>query len=231
MEAAEKGVNLDYIRRLWPGKFASEDEVFDHIRPGHRIFIGTACGEPQYLVRALINYIERKPNAFFDAELIQVWTLGIAPYEDEKFKDNFRLNSFFIGESIREAVNRAAADYTPIFLSSVPDLFVRGIIPIDVALIQTSPPDSGGNMSLGISVDIVKAAVETASLAVAQVNSNMPFVYGDGIINIGDVDFLLPHDESLLKYRDLVPGDVAQRIGRYVARTGRGWVHPSGGIR
>lgn len=192
--------------------------MFDHIRPGYRIFIGTACGEPQYLVRALIDYIERKPNAFFDAELVQVWTLGIAPYADEKFKDNFRLNSFFIGDSIRSAVNKAAADYTPIFLSSVPDLFGWGIIPIDVALIQTSSPDSRGNMSLGVSVDIVKAAVEVASLVVAQVNSNMPFVYGDGVINIRDVDFLLPHDEPLLEYIDLVPGDVAQRIGRYVAR-------------
>jgi acyl-CoA hydrolase/GNAT superfamily N-acetyltransferase len=218
MEPAEKDVNSDNIRRLWPEKFASEDKVFDQIRPGYRIFIGTACGEPQYLVRALIDYIERKPTAFFDAELVQVWTLGIAPYADEKFKDNFRLNSFFIGDSIRGAVNKAAADYTPIFLSSVPDLFIRGIIPIDVALIQTSPPDSSGNMSLGVSVDIVKAAVETASLVVAQVNSNMPFVYGDGVINIRDVDFLLNHDETLLEYRDLVPGDVAQRIGRYVAR-------------
>ena len=218
MEATGNGVNLDDIRKLWPEKFASEEKVFDHIRPGHRIFIGIACGEPQYLVRALIDYIKRKPNAFFDAELVQMWTLGIAPYADEKFKDNFRLNSFFIGDSIRGAVNKAAADYTPIFLSSVPDLFIRGIIPIDVALIQTSQLDSSGNMSLGVSVDIVKAAVETASLVVAQVNSNMPFVYGDGVINVRDVDILLPHDEPLLEYRDLVPGDVAQRIGRYVAR-------------
>lgn len=218
MDAAENGANLDNIRRLWPEKFASEDNVFGHIRPGHRIFVGTACGEPQYLVRALIDYIERKPNAFFDAELVQVWTLGIAPYANEKFKDNFRVNSFFIGDSIRGAVNKAAADYTPIFLSSVPDLFVRGVIPVDIALIQTSPPDQSGNMSLGVSVDIVKAAVDTASIVVAQVNSNMPFVYGDGIINIEDVDFLLPFDEPLLEYRDTVPGDVAQRIGCYVAR-------------
>jgi acyl-CoA hydrolase len=144
MKAAGKGLNLNDIKKLWPEKFASEEKVFDHIRPGHRIFIGTACGEPQYLVLALIDYIERKPTAFFDAELVQVWTLGIAPYANEKFKDNFRLNSFFIGESIRSAINKAAADYTPIFLSSVPDLFFRGIIPIDVALIQTSPPDSNG---------------------------------------------------------------------------------------
>ncbi len=218
MEATKNSVNLDNIRRLWPEKFAPEDKIFDNIRPGYRIFIDTACGEPQYLVQALIDYIERKPTAIFDAELVQVWSLGIAPYADAKFKDNFRLNSFFIGDSIRGSVNKAAADYTPIFLSSVPDLFVRGMIPLDVALIQTTPPDSSGNMSLGVSVDIVKAAVETASLVVAQINSNMPFIYGDGVINIQDVDFILPHDEPLLEYQDIVPGDVAQRIGRYVAR-------------
>ena len=94
MKAAEKGLNLNDLKRLWPEKFASEEKIFDHIHPGYRIFIGTACGEPQYLVRALIDYIERKPTAFFDAELLQVWTLGIVPYTDEKFKDNFRMNSF-----------------------------------------------------------------------------------------------------------------------------------------
>ena len=87
-----------------------------------------------------------------------------------------------------------------------------------MALIQTSPPDCDGNLSLGVSVDIVKAAMETASLVVVQVNSNMPFVYGDGIINIRDVDFLLHRDEPLLEYRDSVPGDIAQRIGKHVAR-------------
>ena len=146
-------------------KLKSADEAIRAIRSGQRIFIGSSCGEPQYLVRSLINYVERKPTALFDAELVQVWSLGIAPYTDEKFKDNFRLNSFFITENSRNAINRAAADYTPIFLSAVPELFARGIVPIDVALIQTSLPDSDGNMSLGISVDIVKAATKTASLS------------------------------------------------------------------
>ncbi len=218
MDGSEKSVNWAEIKKRWPDKFASEEKIFDHIHPGNRIFIGTACGEPQYLIRALIDFIERKPTAFFDAELVQVWSLGIAPYTDEKFKDNFRLNSFFITENSRNAVNIATADYTPIFLSSVPDLFARGIIPIDVALIQTSPPDSDGNMSLGISVDIVKAAAKAASIVVAQVNSQMPFIYGDGVINIQDVDFLLPHDEPLLEYQESVAGDIAQRIGKHVAR-------------
>ncbi|CAD7779448.1 Butanoate coenzyme A-transferase [Candidatus Methanoperedenaceae archaeon GB37] len=149
--------------------------------------------------------------------MLQVWTLGVAPYTDEKFKQNFRHNSFFIGNNIRDAVNKGLADYTPIFLSEIPNLFYRGLIPIDVALVQTSPPDKHGYMSLGISVDITKAAVETAKLVVAQVNSNMPRVHGDGFIHIKDVDFIIPHDEPILEYKSEADTETAQRIGKYVS--------------
>lgn len=210
--------NLEKIKTTWPEKFATEEEVFRHIHAGDRIFIGTGCGEPQYLVQALVNYVKTNPKAFFDAELIHVWTLGVAPYTDEKFQENFRLDSFFVGDSTRNAVNRGAADYTPIFLSSVPELFRKGIVPIDVALIQTSLPDKHGYVSLGISIDIVKAATEKASLVIAQVNSNMPRTHGDGFINAGDIDFILPHEEPLLEYSVKAPNDIVQRIGKYVAR-------------
>jgi len=215
---AQESKITDLIKRKWPDKLASERLIFSHIHPGDRIFIGTGCGEPQHLVRLLVEYAQRYPTAFFDAELIHVWTLGVAPYTDEKFKLNFRLNSFFIGESTREAVNRKAADYTPIFLSSVPSLFFREIIPVDVALIQVSPPDEKGDMSLGISVDIVKAAAQKASLVIAQINSAMPRVHGDSLINIHDVKYVVMHDEPLLEYQESVPGNLAQSIGRYVAR-------------
>ncbi len=99
---------------------------------------------------------KQNPKAFLDAELINIVTLGVAPYTDEKFKDNFRLNSFFIGDSTRNAVNKAGADYTPIFLSALPGLIRSERIPLDVALIQTTLPDEDGNMNLGISVDIVR---------------------------------------------------------------------------
>ena len=175
---------MEELRKMFPEKFVSEDEIFSHIRRGDRIFISTGCGEPQYLIRALANYVQSHPKAFFDAEVIHVWTLGVAPYVDEKLKPNFRYNSFFVGNSTRVAVNKGIADYTPILLSHVPDLFYRGFVSIDVALIQTSLPDNHGYMSLGISVDIVKAAVANASLVIAQVNSNMPRVHGDGFIHV-----------------------------------------------
>lgn len=210
--------NLAEFKKIYPEKFATEDKIFDNIHPGDRIFIGTGCGEPQHLVRALINYVQSHPKAFFDAEVLQVWTLGVAPYADEKFKDTFRHNSFFIGNNTRAAVNKGVADYTPVFLSAVPNLFYTKRIPVDVALIQTSLPDDHGYMSLGISVDIVKAAVESASLVIAQVNPYMPRVHGETFINIKSVDFIVSYDEPLLEFEASVPDDIAQRIGTYVSR-------------
>ena len=209
---------LDQLRVTYKEKFADETAIFGRIHRGDRIFVSTGCGEPQYLIRALISYVESHPKAFFDAEVIQVWTLGVAPYAEEKFEANFRHNSFFVGNDTRAAVNEGLADYTPIFLSQVPDLFYRGMIPIDVALIQVSPPDSHGYMSLGVSLDIVKAAVDNATLVIAQVNSNMPRVHGDGFIGIDKVDFVIEHDEPLLEYEANVADEIAQQIGKYVAR-------------
>ncbi|MGE4381040.1 MAG: GNAT family N-acetyltransferase, partial [Methanothrix sp.] len=209
---------LEEFKKTYPEKFLPPEVIFSHIHAGDRIFIGTGCGEPQFLVAELVNYVNNNPKAFFDAELIHIWTLGVAPYTDEKFQDNFRLDSFFVGDSTRNPVNRGAADYTPIFLSSVPDLFRSEMVPVDIALVQTSLPDKHGYLSLGISVDVVKAALEKAEVVVAQVNENMPRTHGDGFIHIKDIDFILPHDEPLLEYSVKAPNDIVQRIGKYVAR-------------
>jgi len=218
MVDANLSMNIEEMKRLYPKKFASEEKTFTHIHRGDRIFIGTACGEPQYLVQALIRYVSSHPKAFFDAEVFHVMTLGVAPYTDEKFEQNFRHNSFFIGKNTRGPVNQGLADYTPVSLSEIPNLFRRRLVPLDVALIQTSPPDIHGYMSLGISVDITKAAVENASLVIVQVNSNMPRVHGDTFVNIKDVDFIIPYDEPLLEYKEDVSSEISQRIGKYVAR-------------
>jgi acyl-CoA hydrolase/RimJ/RimL family protein N-acetyltransferase len=209
---------MDEIIKIYPEKFVSEKKFFNSIHAGDRIFIGTGCGEPQYLVKALINYVESNPKALLDAEVLHVWTLGLAPYTAEKFKSNFRHNSFFVGSNTREAINLGFADYSPVFLSQVPALFRSRAIRIDVALVQTSPPDVHGNMSLGVSVDIVKAAVEAASVVIVQVNNNMPRVHGDGFIHITDIDYIIPYDEPILEYENSVPDEIAQKIGVYVSR-------------
>jgi acyl-CoA hydrolase/GNAT superfamily N-acetyltransferase len=217
----EDPISQDYLERLkqrHPDKFASEGFFFRNIHRGDRIFVSTGCGEPQYLVGALIDYVTANPKALVDTEVLHIWTLGVAPYANEKFKDNFRQNSFFIGDSTRGAVNSGLADYTPIFLSAVPGLFKRRLVGIDVALIQTSMPDVHGYMSLGVSVDISKAATDAAKLVIAQVNPNMPRVHGNTFIHVDDIDFIVVHEEPLLVYEPVVSDDVADRVGKYVAR-------------
>ena len=209
---------IQALKKKHPEKFVSEDEIFASIHRGDRIFISTGCGEPQYLVSALIRYVESHPKAVFDAEVFHVWTLGVAPYTDDKFKQNFRHNSFFIGNDTRGAINRGAADYTPIFLSQVPGLLDRRMIPVDVALVQVSVPDEHGYVSLGVSVDIVKSAVQNATTVIAQVNSRMPRVHGDGFVHMDAIDYVIVHDEELLEYEDTTPDEIAHAIGRYVAR-------------
>ncbi|NEP84433.1 MAG: GNAT family N-acetyltransferase, partial [Okeania sp. SIO3B3] len=127
-------------------------------------------------------------------------------------------NSFFVGDTTREAVNDGLADYTPVFLSDTPDLFRRELVSIDVALIQATPPDEHGYLNLGISVDITKAAIANAKLVIVQMNSYMPRVLGDGFIHIDEVDFLVHHDEPLLEYADEYDNEVVAQIGQYASR-------------
>ncbi len=210
--------SMDDWKKLYPEKFTDEEVVFSHIRRGDHIFVASGCGEPQYLVRAMVGYVESHPKAFFDTEIIHVYSFGIAPYTDPKFKRNFRHNSFFVGNNTRGPVNQGLADYTPVSLSDVPALIKSGSVQIDVALVQTSLPDDHGYLSLGISVDMVKAATDKASTIIAQVNANMPRVHGDGFIHIKDVNFIIRHDEPLLELPAIALTETTQRIGNYVAR-------------
>ena len=209
---------LDGFKKAYPEKFASENEIFRHIRRGDHIFVASGCGEPQYLVQALIRYVESNPKAFFDAEIIHIYSLGLAPYTGAKYKANFRHNSFFIGNSTRDSVNAGMADYTPISLSQLPALLASGAVRIDVALIQTSLPDEHHYLSLGVSVDVVKAATEKAKIVIAQINPNMPRIHGDGFIHIKDVDFIIPYDEPLLEVSKTQASNVIKTIGKNVAR-------------
>jgi len=209
---------LAHIEAQFPGKIVSPDKAFSAIHRGDRIFIGTGCGQPQYLVQQMVQYTRSNPKAFFDAEVLHVWTLGVAPYLQPEVQHNFRLNSFFIARSTREAVNQGVADYTPIFLSQVPRLLRKRVIPIDVALIQTSWPDEHGYVSLGISVDIVRAALDSAKTVICQMNRNMPRTHGDSFLHLSEIDVLIPHDEPLLEYDTQVPDEIADRIGTFVSR-------------
>ena len=201
MSLSEKVSIMDEFKNLYPEKFTTEYSVFKNIQRGNKIFIGTAAGEPRHLVRSLMDYLNKDPGAFFDVDIYYVWTLpDDSNYFYQKYKHNFRINSCFIGDLNRDAINKGDADFTPVYTSRIPEMFDRKYFPIDIALIQVSLPDEHGYVNLGVSVDVVKAAVENAGLVIAQVNSYMPEVHGDGFIHIDDIDFIIPYDEPLPEY-------------------------------
>lgn len=202
-------------RERYADKVVPAAQALRQLKPGTRVFIGSACGEPQALVRAMCEV----GGGLADTELIQVLTLGVAPYTDPKYSANFRANAFFIGNSVRDSVNQAQADYTPIFLSQVPGLFRSRRVPIEVALITVSPPDEHGFCSLGVSVDITKSAVESAKVVIAQVNAHMPRALGNCFIHVSRINWLVEHDEPLLEWPVMETMDeVTQRIAGNVSR-------------
>jgi len=199
--------------RSYDNKKSSLEEALGLIKTGDHIFIGSACGEPQYLVKGLVE----KASHLADNEILHVHTLGVAPYAKPRYSDRFRLNAFFVGINTRQAVAEGRADYTPVFLSELPRLISKGIVPIDVALIQVTPPDEHGFCSLGVSVEITKTAAEKAKLVIAQVNRQMPRVLGDSFIHISNIDVVVEHDEPILECPRPEKDIISERIARYVA--------------
>jgi len=184
------------------------------IKSGSYIFIGTGCGQPQYLVEALVEHSAK----IYDAHIIQLLTMGAAPYADEKFREKFKMNSFFIADNVRDALSKGIGDYTPIFLSEIPDEFESGRIPVDVALVCVTPPDVNGLCSLGVSVDIVKSAVANAKYVIAQVNRRMPKTFGDSFLHVNNIDILVAHDEDIVEIPVPKLDDTLTRIGSNIAR-------------
>lgn len=202
-------------RKQYQERLLSAAEAVAKIHPGARVFIGSACGEP----RALVNAMVHAADHLADTELIHVLTLGVAPYADPRYAANFRANAFFIGNSLRQSVNAARADYTPIFLSQVPNLFRSRQLRIDVAMITVSPPDDHGYVSLGVSVDITKPAALCARVLIGQVNRLMPRTHGDSMIHISQFHHLVEHDEPLLEWPFTAePDDITRRIAEHIAR-------------
>ena len=202
----------------WKEKYGhlikSSKEVVKEIHPGDSIFIGTGCGQPQHLVNALIDHGDH----ISDAHIIHLLTMGAAPYATEKFRDKFKMNSFFIAENVRGAFEQGIGDYTPIFLSDIPRQFDSGRISLDVALIAVTPPDVNGLCSLGVSVDIVKSAAANAKYIIAQVNQDMPRTMGSSFIHVNNIDAMVPFDEPIIVVEPEASTDVLRSIGRNLAR-------------
>lgn len=177
-------------------KSVSAAEALSAIKKGSRVFIGSGCGEPQFLAEMLI----READRLYDVEIIQVLATRLPGYAMEKLEEHFRVKTFFVaGRGAREAVWEGQAEYIPMFMSRVPRLFSERLVELDCALIQVSPPNPHGYVSLGVSVDVAKEAIAAADLVIAQINSAMPVTLGDSFVHIGDLDMVVEHDEPLLE--------------------------------
>ena len=171
------------------------EQAVASIRPGQRVFIGSGVAQPLSLIRALVG----RHAELADTQVLSSLTLGDAPYAYKDLADHFSVNTFFVSANVRTMIQEGYGDYTPISFSDIPALFASGEMPIDVALIQVTPPDHQGRCSLGVSVDIVKAAAANAGLVIAQVNPRMPWTLGDSFISVFDLDILVPVDEPLIE--------------------------------
>ncbi|MFW9799426.1 MAG: GNAT family N-acetyltransferase [Candidatus Thorarchaeota archaeon] len=195
-------------------KILTADEAIKKVKKGTRIFLGTGCGVPYHLVQELA----RNASRMADNEIVHLLTLGDTPSADPRFQEQFRHNSFFVSDNIRTAVYEGRADYTPAHLSDIPVFFRTKRIPLDVALIQMSPPDEHGYCSLGISVDITKSAAESSDLVIAQVNERMPITHGDSFMHLRDIDYLVCHNEPLREFEAADVDEKSNLIGSYVTR-------------
>jgi len=184
------------------------------IRPGSRVFIGSGAGCPHALMRALIA----AAPGLRDIELVHVHTAGPTPWLDRALADTFVVNTFVHGPAIGEAVREGRADYTPCFLSEIPGLFLDGILPLDAALVQVTPPDAHGYCSLGVSVDVVSAACRAARVVIAQLNPRMPRTHGQSFIHVDRIDAFLACDEPLVAVPPAAGAPEFATIGRYVAQ-------------
>ena len=201
----------------WTERYASKrvspEDAVANIKRGQRVFIGSGAAEPQKLTAALAA----RGDSLADNQIVHIRSLGVVPYTQSKFSEKFRYNTFFIGDNVRDSVAQGSADYTPVFLSEVPALFRRGKAPLDIALIQVTPPDAHGFCSYGVSVDIVKSAAESAKTVVAEINPNMPRTLGDAFIHADRIDMMVESDLPILEMDVVEPDDVARRIGRHIA--------------
>lgn len=194
-------------------KTVSPQDAMQCIQSGMRVYIHPGCAEPEALVEALMA---RGPFVK-NVEIVHLLTLGRADYIAPQMEGHFRHNAMFIGGNVRQAVNEGRADYTPVFLSQIEALFESGQMPIDVALIQVSPPDAHGFCSFGVGVDTTLTAARQAKFVVAQVNDQMPRTYGDSFIHVSDIDSIVEASRPLCELQPIEITDMHRAIGKNVA--------------
>jgi len=194
-------------------KSLSPAQAVECIQSGDSIFIHTAAASPEILIDAMVA----RHDELTDIEIYQLHTEGSAKYSFPEYAGTFHVNALFIGSNVRPAIDEGRAEFIPCFLSEVPIMFRRNIIPIDVAIIQVSPPDKHGYCSLGISVDVTKAATEMARNIIAQINPQMPRTHGDSLIHVSKFSGITEVDTPIHEVIPSPPTDIELEIGKNVA--------------
>lgn len=201
---------MDAYRR----KAVSADEAVSHISSGQRLFLTGNCSVPQQILAALV----KRAPALTDVELVHVLTMGPADYVAPELEGHLRVNTLFISDNVRQAVNEGRADFTPVFLSEIPGLFRNGQLPLDAALVHVSPPDEHGFCSFGVEVGVTKPAAQSARLVIAEVNAQMPRTLGDAFIHFSKLDYIVPVDYPLAEMQMGETSELATRIATHIAR-------------
>lgn len=198
----------------WASKVTTASAAVRRVRSGDRVFLGSGAATPHHLVQALCD----RSDELADVEIIHLMTLGDAPYCAPEARGHFRHAALFIGRNTRASVQAGDADYLPIHLSDVPRLFRSRQRGIDVALVSVSKPRPDGTCTLGVSVDVVRSAVDSADVVIAEVNPRMPHTRGDGVLEVEEIDWLVPQISELPEFAPSAADATSRRIGGYVAR-------------
>lgn len=193
--------------------YVSAEDAVKIVKSGDRVYVQAAAATPTVLTKALSERASELKNV----EICHLHTEGEAPYANPALSDSFHVNSFFIGKNVRHTLQAGNGSYTPVFLSELPNLFRKNVLPLDVVFIHVSPPDKHGYCSLGVSVEATIAAIENAKTVIAQVNVQMPRTFGDGILHLSEIDYLVEVDIPIHSHETALFTPEEEKIGRYVA--------------
>lgn len=202
---------MDFIQE-YKNKLKTPQEAVKMIKSGDRVVVQHATGEPLALVDAMV----KNKDAYENVEIVHMVAMGKAEYCKEGMEKHFRHNAIFVGGSTKKAVAEGRADFTPTFFFEVPRLF-KNNLPVDVVLIQVTPPNEDGEVSLGVSCDYTTPAVKSAKLVIAQVNKNMPWTYGATVLNLDEIDVFVEHDEPIIELGKPKIGEIEKMIGKHCA--------------
>jgi 4-hydroxybutyrate CoA-transferase len=203
---------MDWQKHISQNTVTPEKAV-QAVKSGDRVVFAHAAGSPESLVKALVA---RGPS-LRNVEIVHMVALNDSPYCKPEYQENFRFNGLYLSGGTRAAVAEGRADYTPIFFSRIPSLFRDGVLPVDVALVTISPPDEQGKVSLGVSVDYTRQAILSAELAIAEINPNMPYIGGDALIDVTELDCFVNSSDPLLGISPPTIGEVEKAIGSHIA--------------